>query len=543
MRTPSTLVLVLLLVSACTGPADPGPAEPGLPAGPPRPGVLRVLAGSELTDMGDVLEEAAAATGVRVEFTFTGTLEGTEALAGGAVDGRYDAVWFSSNRYPAGVPEAARRLGAQVEVMSSPVVLGLTGSKARELGWTDRRVGWGEIAEAAGRRAFSYGMTDPSASNSGFSALVGVASALAGAGAAVDAAQIDAVTPELKAFFSAQALSAGSSGWLWQAYQRRATGEDPGGKVDGLINYESVLLSVDSVRASPEEFAVVYPSDGVVTADYPFTLLADAGDDARDAHRRLTDHLRTPDAQRRIMETTHRRPVVPGVALSDDFTQRDLVELPFPVAQTAVDALLAAYFDEIRRPSRTLYVLDTSGSMAGDRIASLRSALIGLTGADDSLTGRYRRFRSREEVTMLPFGTTPGEPRTFTLPEGDPAAALAGIAAYAGGLREGGGTAIYDSLSRAYEVMGPLVASDTDWFTSIVLMTDGENTDGSGLAEFEASFGSVPARLRGVPVFTVLFGEGSDDELTRVAALTGGKVFDARAVDLGGVFREIRGYQ
>ncbi|ROP35536.1 VWA domain-containing protein [Saccharothrix texasensis] len=536
MRTAFVLAAALV-VAGCTAEAGPDPARPA------EPGVLRVLAGSELTDLRPVLDAAAEATGVEVEFTFTGTLEGAEALAKGEVDGEYDAVWFSSNRYPAGIPEAARRLGTQVEVMSSPVVLGLSTSSAKRLGWADRRVGWGEIAEQAGRKAFTYGMTDPSASNSGFSALVGVASALAGAGAAVDADQIAAVTPRLKDFFAAQSLSAGSSGWLSEAYQRRATGQDPGARVDGLVNYESVLLSMNAAGTLPEPLTLVYPDDGVVTADYPLTLLADAGDDARDAHRRLTDHLRTPDVQREIARTTHRRPVVPGVELDPRFAVRDLVELPFPVARDAVEGLLSAYFDELRRPSRTLYVLDTSGSMAGDRIASLRSALVGLTGADDSLTGRFRRFRSREEVTLLPFDTTPGEPRTFTLPEGDPRAELAEIKAYAEALAEGGGTAIYDSLSRAYRVMEPLVAADPDRFTSIVLMTDGENANGSGLAEFQASFGSVPASVRQVPVFTVLFGEGSGAELGQVAAMTGGKVFDARAAELGDVFQEIRGYQ
>ncbi|GAB2967836.1 vWA domain-containing protein [Saccharothrix stipae] len=539
MRTAFVLAAVLA-AAACTASPEPDPAQP---AGPPEPGVLRVLAGSELTDMQPVLDEAAKATGVEVKFTFTGTLEGAEALAKGEVDGKYDAVWFSSNRYPAGIPEAAKRLGNQVKIMSSPVVLGLSTSSAKRLGWADRRVGWGEIAEQAGRKAFSYGMTDPSASNSGFSALVGVASALAGAGNAVDAGQIAAVTPRLKSFFTAQALSAGSSGWLSEAYQRRATGQDPGAQVDGLINYESVLLSMNAAGNLPEPLALVYPDDGVVTADYPLTLLADAGDDARGAHERLTDHLRTPDVQRKIMETTHRRPVVPGVEPDSRFAVRDLVELPFPAARDSVDALLSAYFNEIRRPSRTLYVLDTSGSMAGGRIASLRSALVGLTGADDSLTGRFRRFRSREEVTLLPFNTTPGTPRTFTLPEGDPGAELAQIKAFAEGLTEGGGTAIYDSLSRAYEVMEPLVAADPDRFTSIVLMTDGENANGSGLAEFQAAFGSVPAQLRQVPVFTVLFGEGSGAELGQVATMTGGKVFDARNAELGEVFQEIRGYQ
>ncbi|WP_033439788.1 VWA domain-containing protein [Saccharothrix sp. NRRL B-16314] len=540
MRTALVVTGLVLatLLTGCTGEPDPA-----TPVGPAEPGVLRVLAGSELTDMQPVLDEAAKATGIEVKFTFTGTLEGAEALANGEVDGKYDAVWFSSNRYPAGIPDAAKRLGNQVKVMSSPVVLGLSTSSAKRLGWAGERVGWGEIAEQAGRKAFSYGMTDPSASNSGFSALVGVASALAGAGNAVDAGQIVAVTPQLKSFFGAQSLSAGSSGWLSEAYQRRATGQDPGAQVDGLINYESVLLSMNAAGNLPEPLTVVYPSDGVVTADYPLTLLADAGDDARDAHQRLTDHLRTADVQRKIMETTHRRPVVPGVEPAAAFAVRDLVELPFPAARDSFDALLSAYFNEIRRPSRTLYVLDTSGSMAGDRIASLRSALVSLTGADDSLTGRFRRFRSREEVTMLPFNTAPAAPRTFALPEGDPQAGLAEIKAFAEGLREGGGTAIYDSLSRAYEVMGPLVAADPDRFTSIVLMTDGENANGSGLAEFQASYRSVPEQVRQVPVFTVLFGEGSSAELGIVAAMTGGKVFDARNGELGEVFQEIRGYQ
>ncbi|MEJ2852317.1 MULTISPECIES: extracellular solute-binding protein [unclassified Saccharothrix] len=525
------------LLAACTD----DDASPGQPVGPPEAGTLRVLAGSELADMQPVLEEAAKATGVSVKFSFTGTLEGAESLASGAVDGAYDAVWFSSNRYPAAIPEAAKRLGNQVKIMASPVVLGLSTSTAKRLGFADRPVGWAEIAEKAGQKAFTYGMTDPSASNSGFSALVGVASALAGAGNAVDANQVAAVTPKLTEFFSAQALSSGSSGWLSDAYRKRA--QDPGTRIDGLINYESVLLSLNAAGGLPEPLTIVHPSDGVVTADYPLTLLTGANDDARGAHQRLTDHLRTPDVQRRIAETTHRRPVVPGVELGAQFTAKDLVELPFPATRDAVDALLSAYFNKIRRPSRTLYVVDTSGSMAGDRIEALRTALVGLTGADPSLTGRFRGFRNREEVTIMPFNTTPQQPRTFVVPEQDPQVVLAEVKSFAEGLEAAGGTAIYDSLGRAYEVLEPLQAKDPDRFHSIVLMTDGENANGSNFAQFERDFTGVPARVRQVPVFTVLFGEGSSDELTKVADMTGGKVFDARATQLTDVFKEIRGYQ
>ena len=144
---------------------------------------------------------------------------------------------------------------------------------------------------------------------------------------------------------------------------------------------------------------------------------------------------------------------------------------------------------------------------------------------------------------MLPFNTGPGVPQTFTVPEENPAAELARIKTFAEGLAARGGTAIYDSLSRAYQVLEPLTAADPDRFSSIVLMTDGENANGSSLTDFLATLGSLPPAVKQVPVFTVLFGEGSSDELTQVATKTGGKVFDARNVQLSRVFQEIRGYQ
>ena len=61
---------VLALLAGCSDEADPS-----RPVGDATPGVLRVLAGSELADLQPVLDEAAKATGVSVKFSFTGTIE------------------------------------------------------------------------------------------------------------------------------------------------------------------------------------------------------------------------------------------------------------------------------------------------------------------------------------------------------------------------------------------------------------------------------------------------------------------------------------
>ena len=157
--------------------------------------------------------------------------------------------------------------------MTSPVILGLSTAKARDLGWAHRAdVTWSDIAQAAARGRFTYGMTNPAASNSGFSALVAVAAALSGTGAALEQQDTDTAAAELMGFFSAQKLTAGSSGWLADAFAARSRGDQPGVVVDGLINYESVLLSLNDGGALREPLTLVYPTDGVVTADYPVDL-------------------------------------------------------------------------------------------------------------------------------------------------------------------------------------------------------------------------------------------------------------------------------
>jgi Ca-activated chloride channel homolog len=221
-----------------------------------------------------------------------------------------------------------------------------------------------------------------------------------------------------------------------------------------------------------------------------------------------------------------------------------------------VDGLIDTYFNRLRRPVRTVYVLDVSGSMDGARIESLRAALVDLTGADDTLARQSRQFHQREEITLLPFATTPGSPQSYTVPA-DAAAAdrvRADIRAAAEGLAVGGDTAVYDSLSTAYDVLSGSGSgsgsgssgsgsSGGDYATSIVLMTDGESNTGAVLDDFVRRHESLPPELRGVPVFPILFGGANEDEMSQVATLTGGRTFDARSDGLEAAFREIRDYQ
>ncbi|MEU7034148.1 substrate-binding domain-containing protein [Streptomyces sp. NPDC046237] len=516
--TAALALLATLTVAACTADGtDPGGTGDD---GAASPRTLRVLASSELADMEPVLEEARKATGVTVVPTYVGTLDAVEQIASGDAEKAYDAVWLSSNDYLRLRPDTAKKITGETPVMTSPVALGIRPAAVTRLGWDPAKVTWSQIHQAVAEKKLGYGMTDPARSNSGFSALVSIASGLSGAQSALTEKDVAAATPKLKEFFGGQKLTSGSSGWLATAWSRRTD-------VDALINYESVLLN------SPEKLTVVRPADGVVTADYPFTLLTSASADAKQAAARLTAHLRTPTAQRMITNRTLRRPVVPGVELAEPLTADQRRELPFPGSRAVADGLLDAYENKLRRPSRTVYVLDTSGSMAGDRLPRLRSALAELTGD----------FRDRETVTLMPFGSSVkrNEVRTYTVDPAAPDKAIEAMRAQASGLTASGGTAIYSSLKEAYSQLGSGTGDDT--FTSIVLMTDGENTDGDPAGAFDAFFRSQPPAQQRTPVFPILFGDSDRAELDHIATLTGGRLFDANKGSLDGAFEEIRGYQ
>jgi Ca-activated chloride channel family protein len=495
-------------------------------------GGITVLAGSELKDVEPLLADAERATGVRVHLEYVGTLEGAERIAGGNGTA---LAWFSSDRYlrllTAG---GAHRPVASTKIMVSPVVLGVKRSVADRFGWTGNPdVTWKDIADKAKAGQLRYGMTNPAASNSGFSALLGVAAAFSGSGGALERGDVDA--QRLTDFFTGQTLTAGSSGFLADAYVAQQD------SLDGLINYESVLLQLNRGGELREPLQLVYPREGIVTADYPL-LLFDQGQ--RAAYDKLAAWLRTPDVQRRLMATTSRRPAVPEVQPDAAFPARTLVELPFPADRAVVDQLILSYLDRYRRPAHALFVLDVSGSMEGERLDDLKRALTGLTGADGSVSGRFARFRERERITLITFNSDISREQDIALESAAPdSAGLATLRGRIDGVRAGGGTAIWTAMRRAYQRVQSDAAADRGYLTTIVLMTDGENTRGITFDEFRAAYQALPREIRAVRTFAIQFGEADPGELEAAAQTTGGAVFNANDSSLSAVFKEIRGYQ
>lgn len=510
---------------ACTG-GTPAASEPqGQPAGEDpdsEPAVdvsgatLRVLAGSEVKDMLPVLEGAEEELGISVGLEYMGTLDGTEAVMAG--EGDYDATWFPSNAYMSLFDEKSSLVSQETSIMRTPVVLGVKAERAAELGWDERSPTWAEVVDAAASGEFAYGMSSPVSSNSGFSALVELATALSGTGAAINADDVAAVAGDLTRFARGQALASGSSGWLMEAYDRDASA------VDGVFNYESLILQDESL-------VEVIPQDGVITADYPLTLLTGRGSDVEAAYRALVDYLRRDDVQRRIADETFRRT---DATTPDD--SRMAFEIPFPNRLETVEALLSSWVADVRKPANMVFQIDTSGSMEGARLDALKAALVSLTDTDADGTTSLLTFQPRETVRFVEFGSeVKSEKDLVVAADGD----LSDVRSYVEGLSTAGNTAIYGTLQHSLELAAQSRSDDN--VTSVVLFSDGENTDYPGIAEFSSWYEATP-EVQGIPVYAILFGEASGAEMERLAELTGGRVFDAADGDLTAAFKEIRGY-
>ena len=492
---------------------------------------LVVLAGSEIKDIEPLLASIREATGIELAPQYAGTMEAVERLQGGDA---FDLAWLANNRYASLVPAVKARIAASERTMLTPVVLGIKQSRAKALGWENNpSLTWKDIADAAIAGKFTFGMTSPATSNTGFSGLLGLAAALSGKGDALEEKDIDAV--RLAAFFKAQRLTSGSSGWLADAYVKDQ------GKVDGIINYASTLLSLNRGGALQEPLVLIYPRDGIVTADYPLMLI---NADKRAAYDKVVAYVRGPVFQKAMSELTLRRPVNPDVA-QPPLPPHALVELNFPAKLAVIDAILAAFDNTMRLPTDSTFVLDKSGSMSGERIEQLRTAMLGLSGVDTSVSGRFARFRNRERVFLVPFSSAPEPTERFDMGDGSAANAfaLSRLSKRIRGLEVDGGTAIYDSLTQAYGEALARRRADPERFYSVVVMTDGRNTEGRSFADFAAWHGSLAPADRTIRVFPVIFGEANPGEMQRVAEMTGGRTFDSRKSGLTSIFKEIRGYQ
>lgn len=550
----AVLLLSFCLLAAC-GKKEESPAPAAqAPTAAATSAALEVLATSDLKDIEPLAAQIRAATGVDVKFRFGGTMESTqEVLSGDSGNNtKPDVAWFANAKYLLSDAAGQGKVKVQEKIMLSPIAVGVSRSDAARNGWDspDTKLTWADIAKAAKAGKLQYALSNPATSNQGFMALLGVVAAAGGKGEALSAADVDrgAIADFLKGY----KIVGDNSTYLAEQFIKQQ-----GTRANAFINYESWLLTLNASGKLREPLHLIYPFEGVSTADYPFMLLNEA---KRADYLKVVDYLKGDAAQLWLARQTLRRPMRAEVAaqVADILPARGFqVELPFSPDRQLADGLIDAYLNEFRKPIASTFVLDTSGSMQGKRREQLVEAIHYLAGADHSLTGRVAKLTNRERLWFLPFSGSPQALVPFEIPAGSKVSKgvtpqvdteaklgeLKRVRDAADGLKMAGGTALYDAVLAGLEHMLEERKRNPDYQYSVVAFTDGKNTAGRKLEDFKRAYEQLPEDVRGIPVFLVLFGEAAEADLKELANITGGKVFDARKTPLYAVFKDIRAYQ
>ena len=523
--------LLLLLGAALTGITACGHSTSPRAGGVQSGDELVIMASNGLKDLEFLQKPMEAAIGHKIRFDYAGTVEMADRLRDSGSSAA-DLAWPASGFYLR--LNVASKIVASERIMLSPVVFALKKPRAADLGWDKKPPTWDEIAHVAGRDGLSLGMTSPIVSDLGLAALFSAVLATANT-SPVELANLN--LPELKQLYSGTHLIGGSAHWLADAYVKQEN------RLDGMINYEAIVLSLDAGSQLGTPLEAIHPRDGSVMADYPLMLINPA---RRTEYIKLLAYLRSPAVQQQIVDRTWRRPVVPGIRLPKELEAKLPKSLPEPARPSFVDSVLDLYQTQVRVPAHSYFVLDVSGSMAQEhRMDELKAALHLLSGADQSsMAGRYARFLQRERVDLTTFNSHVVDHLGVD---------FAGVQGYdktrdqfedfVATLEPGGGTAIYDALQATYQQALKDRKQQPGYYPSIVLMTDGESSSGSDFEAFRNWYQTLPDTAQDIPVFTIMFGDANADEMKSLADLTGGRVFDATNSSLSAVFKEIRGYQ
>jgi Ca-activated chloride channel homolog len=485
----------------------------------------RILFDDPGSDEPTIMQQFEEQEGIVLEPSFQGSVDTMLDIQAGGEP--FDAVWPASSIW-LNLGDTQSVVSRVESIMGTPVVFGVKRSKAEELGWIGTDVSVEDILQVAESGNLRYMMSSATQSNSGAMAYLGYLYAFAGHPDVLtfEHLQDPAVAERTSRLLGAVDRTAGASGFLRDLFLEHYD------DYDGMVNNESAIITANQTlidRGETDLLQVIYPVDGLALADWPLGYI-DREDQAKsEIFDKLQAYLLSDTVQQALLDQGRRtnpftypmneETVDPSVFNPDwgiDVT-RIIDPIVMPAAPVALEAL-NRYQSVFRKPSFTVLCLDYSGSMEGTGEEGLKEAMRVMLDQEEA--ARYFLQRTGDDVTIIiPFNH---EIIGLWRAEGSDAEALDSLLKEVEAQDTGGGTNIYDPLIAALNEM----ESELDGYApAIILLTDGHSKEGS-FDEFIARWNEGDPNR--VPVYSIMFGYASDEQLTKVSEGTTGDVYDGR---------------
>ncbi len=285
----------------------------------------------------------------------------------------------------------------------------------------------------------------------------------------------------------------------------------------GSVYESSVIAANTDLPPGGTRYEAVYPKS-TFTSNMR-GILPNApwvSEQEKEAADQILDYLQSPTAQQ-IAANLGLRPGAPGVALGAKFNANFGVDPQAsydsyrPPAPEVAEAMLTAWSQVAKKSSLVVVVVDTSGSMEGNKLPSVQNTL--KTYVDG--------LGPKDQVALIDFDSDIRQP---VLVDGTPEGKARGLQ-FVTSLRADGGTRLYDSALAARNWLSANLRANA--INAVLILTDGEDSE-SGISldqlgqELSTSGFSTDQRIA---FFTVGYGkEGEFDPqaLEQIAQLNGG---------------------
>jgi Ca-activated chloride channel homolog len=285
----------------------------------------------------------------------------------------------------------------------------------------------------------------------------------------------------------------------------------------GSVYESSVIAANSQLQPGQQRYEAVYPKATftsnmrVILPNAPWVSV-----DEKAAAQKFITYLRSPETQK-IATDLGLRPGIPGVSLGTKFTPEfgvnpqakyDSFRPPKP---EVVEAMLKSWQEVAKKPSLVVVVVDSSGSMSGNKLPAVQN----------TLQNYIKNLGSKEQIALIDFDS---QIRPPVLVDSTPQGRDRGLQ-FISGLNADGGTSLYDATLQARNWLQQNLRKDA--INAVLILTDGEDS-GSKIqldqlsAELKKSGFSTDQRIG---FFTVGYGnegEFNSDALKKIAELNGG---------------------
>lgn len=463
-------------------------------------------------------------------------LQGTEAgqavteLAGGLVA----TLWIPDEQVWVNVLADQGNNNFQsdcVSVAQSPLVIGMWRPIAESLGWPGLPLGWLDVGSlAADPSTWKYysggefgdalhlGHTHPGLSGSGASTLLAIVQAAQAKSQAVTAEEIrqPIVQASVGAFEGAVTWFSNNTNTLGQTMKERGTTY-----LGAAVMYESTV-----VQYGGGEIVPIYPLEGTFMATHPACINQTAVSEAQEAARLFRDYLLSEAGQQAAL-ASGLRPVNTAVSIAAPLdasrgVDPDQPQIIFNAPSVETIYAVQEVWQEARKDVNLVMLLDTSGSMRGNKIDGMKAAaeqFVQQMGDDDYLT-------------LVGFSTVP----TLLIDHEQVGPNRDRIINTIRNLEAQGDTSLFDAIGQGATYVSNTTSPNTT--NAMVVLSDGLDTS-SIFHTFGDSLINA-ATANNTTIFTIAYGDDADENVLSNLALRGnGNYFQGDEASIAAIYEEM----